>query len=100
MAFCKDFNAKTADLKDDVPVPVKITAYTDKSFIYTTKTPPISYFLKKAAGLEGGAKRPGHESAGTVVWQRLTLGASRKFNFNLHFQEDFHSDDKEQKQQQ
>ncbi|KAK9836916.1 hypothetical protein WJX74_011042 [Apatococcus lobatus] len=71
MAFCKDFNAKTADLKDDVPVPVKITAYTDKSFIYTTKTPPISYFLKKAAGLEGGAKRPGHESAGTVTAKHI-----------------------------
>ncbi|KAK9864388.1 hypothetical protein WJX84_005937 [Apatococcus fuscideae] len=54
MAFCKEFNAKTADLKEDVPVPVKITAYTDKSFVYTTKTPPTSYFSRRLLALRAG----------------------------------------------
>ena len=55
MQFCKEFNARTA--KDgDLIIPVLITAYADRSFTFVTKTPPVSYFLKKAAGVEAGAK--------------------------------------------
>ncbi|KAK9820023.1 hypothetical protein WJX72_005227 [[Myrmecia] bisecta] len=66
MKFCKDFNAKTADLQPDVPVPVVITAYSDRTFTYVAKTPPTTYFIKKAAGLKMGSQRPGHTSAGTI----------------------------------
>jgi large subunit ribosomal protein L11 len=55
MEFCKAFNAATSDLDPGVPVPVEITAFEDKSFSFKTKTPPVSYYLKKYAGLERGA---------------------------------------------
>ncbi|KAK9842026.1 hypothetical protein WJX81_004668 [Elliptochloris bilobata] len=73
MSFCKDFNAKTANLKDNVPVPVTITAYSDKSFTYETKTPPATYFIKKAMGMEegGGSQRPGHTEAGIISAKHL-----------------------------
>jgi large subunit ribosomal protein L11 len=75
MAFVKEFNAKTADLEPGAPTPVIITYYADKSFTLELKTPPASYFLKKAAGLKPVGKRnrpkgsikPGHEVAGTVT---------------------------------
>jgi len=71
MGFCKDFNAKTAELKEDVPVPVSITAYTDKTYTYVTKTPPAMYFIKKALGLKDASQRPGHSSAGTISAQQV-----------------------------
>jgi len=75
MAFVKEFNAKTADMEPGAPTPVVITYYADKSFSLELKTPPASYFLKKAAGLKPVGKRnrpkgsvkPGHEVAGTVT---------------------------------
>ncbi|GMH45718.1 hypothetical protein BSKO_13681 [Bryopsis sp. KO-2023] len=71
MQFCKDFNAKTANFKPEVPIPVLITAYTDRSFDYSMKSPPTSYFLKKAAGLEKGVGKAGHEVAGTVSLKHI-----------------------------
>ncbi|AWK86584.1 50S ribosomal protein L11 [Azospirillum thermophilum] len=59
MEFCKAFNAKTADLEVGMPIPVVITAYGDRTFTFVTKTPPASYFLKKAAGLDKGSQTPG-----------------------------------------
>ena len=59
MEFCKAFNAQTQNLEKGMPIPVVITAYADRTFTYVTKTPPVSYFLKKAAGIEKGATTTG-----------------------------------------
>lgn len=66
MAFCKDFNAATAAYVDGVPLTVKIIAYTDRTADFTIRSPPVSYLLKRAAGVEKGAARPGSESVGHV----------------------------------
>ena len=66
MEFCKAFNAASQDMEKGSPIPCVITYYQDKSFTFTMKTPPVSYFLKKAAKLKSGSKAPGRESAGTV----------------------------------
>jgi large subunit ribosomal protein L11 len=66
MEFCKAFNAKTADLEPGAPCPTVITYYVDKSFTMEIKTPPASYFLKKAAKLKTGAKLTGRETVGSV----------------------------------
>jgi large subunit ribosomal protein L11 len=71
MEFCKTFNAATQNMEPGVPTPVIITAYTDRSFSFVTKTPPASYFLKKAAGIEKGASEPSKESAGSVTWTQV-----------------------------
>ena len=67
MEFCKAFNAKTADLEPGAPCPTVITYYVDKSFTMDIKTPPASYFLRKAAKLKSGAKLPGRETVGSVT---------------------------------
>ncbi|MGY6634499.1 MAG: 50S ribosomal protein L11 [Alkalilacustris sp.] len=75
MQFCKDFNARTAEMEQGAPVPVIITYYQDKSFTMDIKTPPASFLLKKAAGLKPvgkrarakGSEKPGRETAGTVT---------------------------------
>ena len=66
MEFCKAFNAKTLDREKGMPIPVTVTVFSDKSFAFEMKTPPASYFLKKAAKLGGGSKTPGREMAGSV----------------------------------
>ncbi|EFJ14505.1 hypothetical protein SELMODRAFT_148754 [Selaginella moellendorffii] len=71
MAFCKDFNARTQHIRADVPMSVLITAYKDSTFDFVLKSPKTSYFLKKAAGLEIGAHKPGHESVGTVTYKHI-----------------------------
>ncbi len=67
MGFCKEFNAKTQEMEPGAPTPVVITYYADKSFTFEMKTPPASYFLKKAAKLKSGSKTPGKATAGTVT---------------------------------
>ena len=67
MEFCKAFNAKTADMEPGAPCPTVITYYQDKSFTMDIKTPPASYYLKKAAKLKSGAKNPSREIVGTVT---------------------------------
>ena len=67
MEFCKAFNAKTKDMEQGTPIPVKITVFGDKSFTFVMKTPPASFFLKKAAKINSGSKEPGRASAGTVT---------------------------------
>ncbi len=59
MEFCKAFNAQTQNLEVGMPIPVVITAYADRSFTFVTKTPPASFFLKKAAGVEKGSQTVG-----------------------------------------
>src|SRR4029434_4251786 len=67
MAFCKDFNAKPSQREKGSPIPVVIPIYGDKSFTFEMRTPPVSYFIKKAAKLESGSKTPGRDKAGRVT---------------------------------
>ena len=78
MECCKAFNAETQDLEPEMPIPTTITIYQDKSFTFTTKTPPASYLLKKAANLAKGGSTPGRESAGTVTKKQVEEIAEQK----------------------
>jgi large subunit ribosomal protein L11 len=78
MEFCKAFNAKTQDQEKGMPIPVTITVFSDKSFTFEMKTPPASYFLKKAAKLEGGSKTPGLSFAGSVTKEQVRKIAETK----------------------
>ena len=74
MEFCKQFNAATQSLEPGMPIPVVITCYSDRSFTFVTKTPPASYFLMKAAGIEKGSQTTGR--GGTVG--KVTMAQIRK----------------------
>ena len=74
MEFCKAFNAATQNVEPGIPIPVVITAFADRSFAFVTKTPPNSYFLKKAAGVEKGSQTTGK---GSVVG-RVTMAQIRE----------------------
>ena len=78
MAFCKDFNAKTSQLEKGSPIPVVITIYGDKSFTFEMSTPPVSYFIKKAAKLESGSKAPGRDKAGKITKAQVKEIAEKK----------------------
>jgi large subunit ribosomal protein L11 len=78
MEFCKAFNAKTADLEPGAPCPTVISYYQDKSFTMDIKTPPASYFLKKAAKVNSGAKTPSRETVGTITGKQLREIAEAK----------------------
>ena len=79
MEFCKAFNAATQNLEPGVPIPVVITAYGDRSFSFVTKSPPNTYFLKKAAALEKGAGTPGKGGAvGRVTMAQVREIAEKK----------------------
>lgn len=79
MEFCKAFNAKTQDMEPGAPCPTVITYYQDKSFTMDIKTPPASYYLRKAAGLKSGAKLPGRETVGSVSAKQLREIAEAKW---------------------
>ena len=66
MEFCKAFNASTQEMEKGMPIPTILTIYTDKSFTFVTKTPPASFYLKKAAKLPKGGSAPGRDVAGSV----------------------------------
>lgn len=78
MEFCKAFNAATQDLEKSSPIPTVITVYADRSFSFTTKSPPASFLLKKAAKLKSGSKEPGKVSAGTIKRSQLSEIAETK----------------------
>jgi large subunit ribosomal protein L11 len=78
MEFCKAFNARTQEMEAGMPIPVIITVYQDRSFSFETKTPPASYFLKKAAKLDSGSKTPGHGYVGSVSHAQLKQIAEAK----------------------
>ncbi len=78
MEFCKAFNAATQEMEKGMPIPTVITVYGDRSFTFITKTPPASYFLKKAANLKSGSKEPGKISAGTVTSAQIREIAEAK----------------------
>jgi large subunit ribosomal protein L11 len=78
MEFCKQFNAATASLEPGMPIPTVITVYADKSFTFVTKSPPASYFLKKAAGLKSGSKTTGRGFVGKVTKAQIKEIAEAK----------------------
>ncbi len=78
MEFCKAFNAQTQEMEKGSPVPVVITYYVDKSFTFQMKTAPVSFFLKRAAGLTSGSKEPGKVKAGTVTQAQVREIAEKK----------------------
>jgi large subunit ribosomal protein L11 len=78
MEFCKAFNAHTQDLEKNLPTPVVITVYSDRSFSFITKTPPAAVLLKKAAGIQSGSATPNTVKVGTVTRAQLEEIASTK----------------------
>jgi len=78
MEFCKQFNAATKSMEPGTPVPVIISVFSDKSFTFVSKTPPASYYIKKAAGIESGSKTPGRAVAGKVTKKQLEEIAKQK----------------------
>jgi large subunit ribosomal protein L11 len=88
MDFCKEYNAKTEDKRGQI-IPVEITVFEDRSFSFITKTPPTSFLLRQAAGLETAANNPGRETAGSITAAQLTEIAEIKLP-------DLNTDDVEQ----
>ena len=78
MEFCKQFNAKTQNMEKGTPIPVVITAYSDRSFTFITKMPPNSYFIMKAAKIEKGAKTTGTEQVGKITKAQVREIAQKK----------------------
>jgi large subunit ribosomal protein L11 len=78
MEFCKAFNAETQNVEKDTPIPVVITAYADRTFSFVTKTPPASFFIRKAAGLAKGANNPSREVVGRITMSQVREIAEAK----------------------
>ena len=78
MEFCKAFNASTDSLEKNMPIPVVITVFSDKSFNFVTKTPPVSFFLKKAIGKDKGSSEPGRVVGGTIKIEQIREIAENK----------------------
>ena len=79
MQFVKEFNAATQGMEPGMPVPVVITAFADRTFSFVTKTPPVTYFLKKAAGLTKGSQTTGKTGpVGQVTMEQLRTIAETK----------------------
>ena len=78
MEFCKAFNAKTDKLEKGAPVPVVITVYSDRSFTFETKTPPASFLIKKAAGIEHGSSNALSTEVGKITHAQLLEIAKTK----------------------
>ena len=71
MEFCKSFNAKTKDMEQGTPIPVKITVFSDRSFTFEMRTPPASFFLKKAAKITSGRRTPAATSPARVTMDQV-----------------------------
>lgn len=78
MEFCKAFNAKTAEMEPGAPCPTVIEYFQDKSFSMTIKTPPASFYIRKAAKLKSGANKPGLEVAGSISTAQIREIAEAK----------------------
>lgn len=77
MEFCKQFNAKTANL-GDIKIPVVITVFADRSFTFITKTPPAADLLKKVAKVEKGSGKPNRDKIGSVTRAQIEEIAKTK----------------------
>ena len=85
MEFCKQFNARTQQMEAGMPIPVDITAFSDRSFSFVTKTPPASYFLKKAAKIDKGSQTTGRGFVGKVTMTQCREIAKQKMaDLNAH----------------
>ena len=85
MEFCKAYNAKTQSMEPGMPIPVVITAYADRTFDFITKTPPVTYFIKKAAGLTSASKEPGKTKVGKITMAQVRQIAEQKMaDLNAH----------------
>ena len=79
MEFCKTFNAQTQGMEQGMPIPTVISVHADRTFSFITKTPPASFFLKKAAGLEKGSGEAGREDpVGSVTKAQIMEIAEKK----------------------
>jgi large subunit ribosomal protein L11 len=78
MEFCKTFNAQTQKMEPDMPVPVIITVFSDRSFTFQIKSPPASFFLRKAAGIEKGSPTTGRGFVGKVTMVQIREIAEKK----------------------
>ena|SRR3990167_2832443 len=78
MEFCKAFNAATQGMEKGLITPVVITVYTDRSFTFITKTPPVPILLKKTLGISGGSSNPNTKKVGKITKEQLELIAKTK----------------------
>ena len=78
MEFCKAFNAQSQEMEKGSPIPVVKTYYQDTSYSFAIKTPPVAYFLKKAANLKSGSKEPGKVKAGQISRDKVREIATAK----------------------
>lgn len=78
MDFCKQFNAKTQGLEKGMPIPVVITAFSDRTFTFVTKKPPNTYWIKKAAKIDSGAKTTGTQIVGQITMAQIREIAKEK----------------------
>jgi large subunit ribosomal protein L11 len=78
MEFCKAFNAATQDREPGMPIPTVITAYADRSFSFVTKTPPVTFFLKRAAGVQKGSQTAGRTNVGQISMAQAREIAEQK----------------------
>ena len=77
MDFCKQFNARTQDKAGKV-LPVIITVYSDKSFYFVVKQPPVAIQLKEAAKVKSGSAQPNRDKVGEVTWEQIEAIARDK----------------------
>ena len=80
MEFCKAFNSATQKMEAGMPIPVVITVFVDKSFTFETKSPPVSFFIKKAIKLKKGSKTPGKEVIASISLKDIKKIAEDKIN--------------------
>jgi large subunit ribosomal protein L11 len=78
MEFCKAFNAQTQKVEPGLPLPVVISAYSDKSFTFIIKTPPTAVLIKKAAGIDKGSPRPHTDKVGKITRKQVEEIAKTK----------------------
>jgi large subunit ribosomal protein L11 len=82
--FCKLFNDRTKDYQKDIPLPVVLSAFSNRTFDFDVKTPPTSWYLKRCAGVDKGASQPGHSIVGTVnVKQVYEIALAKQRDVNL-----------------
>ena len=78
MGFCKEFNARTETVAKGTPLPTVITVYQDKSFTFVTKTPPATFYIKEAVGIQSGSGKTGREVVGQITRSQLRDIAEKK----------------------